>query len=234
MSPIAENLQELKRRISEALQGDSRAVTLVAVSKTHPPEMVREAFAAGQRDFGENYVQEAVAKIGALSGLGATWHFIGTLQGNKAREVAGHFDWVHGVDRAKTADLLSRHRPAGRAPLDVCVQVNISEEATKGGVKPGEALALAKHVASLPGLRFRGLMGMASPSGDERAARAEFALLRRELEAIRAAGLEADTLSMGMTQDFRAALAEGATMLRIGTAIFGAREPRMPHEERAA
>ncbi len=233
MSPIAENLQELKRRISEALQGDSRAVTLVAVSKTHPPEMVREAFAAGQRDFGENYVQEAVAKIGELAGLGATWHYIGALQSNKAREVAGHFDWVHGVDRAKIAEVLSRHRPAGRSPLEVCVQVNISEEATKSGVKPGEALLLAKHVASLPGLRFRGLMGMASPSGDERAIRAEFALLRRELEAIRAAGLEADTLSMGMTQDFREALAEGATMLRIGTAIFGARQPRAP-QERAA
>jgi PLP dependent protein len=226
MSPIAENLQELKRRISEALQGDSRAVTLVAVSKTHPPERVRAAFAAGQRDFGENYVQEALAKIGALADLPATWHFIGTLQSNKAREVALHFDWVHGVDRSKLAEVLSRHRPAGKAPLNVCVEVNISEEATKGGVRPGEALALARHVASLPGLRFRGLMGMASPSGDEAKARSEFAVLRRELEAIRAAGLEGDTLSMGMSQDWRAALAEGATMLRIGTAIFGAREAR--------
>jgi pyridoxal phosphate enzyme (YggS family) len=233
MSPIAENLQEVKRRISEALQGDSRAVTLVAVSKTHPPSMVREAYAAGQRDFGENYVQEAVAKIAALSDLAATWHFIGTLQGNKARDVAECFDWVHGVDRARIADLLSRHRPAGRPPLNVCVEVNISEEATKGGVKPGEALALARHVAGLAGLRFRGLMGMASPSGDEEKARAEFAVLRRELEAIRAAGLAGDTLSMGMTQDYRAALAEGATMLRIGTAIFGAREPRAWREAAA-
>lgn len=233
MSPIAENLQGTRRRISEALQGDGRAVTLVAVSKTHPPELVREAFAAGQRDFGENYVQEAVAKIGALADLPATWHFIGALQGNKAKDVARHFDWVHGVDRAKIADLLSRHRPAGKPPLNVCVEVNISEEATKGGVKPGEALALARHVASLPGLRFRGLMGMASPSGDEAKARAEFAVLRRELEAIRAAGLAGDTLSMGMTQDYRAALAEGATMLRIGTAIFGAREPQ-PWREHAA
>jgi pyridoxal phosphate enzyme (YggS family) len=226
MSPIAENLQEVKARISEALQGDSRAVTLVAVSKTHAPEMVREAFAAGQRDFGENYVQEAVAKIAALADLPATWHFIGTLQGNKAKDVAGLFDWVHGVDRAKIADLLSRHRPAGRRPLNVCVEVNISEEATKGGVKPGEALALARHVATLPGLRFRGLMGMASPSGDEAKARSEFSVLRRELEAIRAAGIPCDTLSMGMSQDWRAALAEGATMLRVGTAIFGAREAR--------
>lgn len=233
MSPIAENLQEVKRRISEALQGDRRAITLVAVTKTHPAAMVREAHAAGQRDFGENYVQEAVAKIRELADLDATWHFIGTLQGNKAREVSGHFDWVHGVDRARTAELLSRHRPAGKAPLSVCVQVNVSEEATKGGVKPGQALALARHVASLPGLSFRGLMGMASPSGDGAAIRAEFALLRRELEAIRAAGLEADTLSMGMTQDFEAALAEGATMLRIGTAIFGAREPRPARQDAA-
>ena len=224
MSPIAENLQQLKRRISEALQGDSRAVTLVAVSKTHGPGMVREAWAAGQRDFGENYVQEAIAKIAALADLGATWHFIGGLQSNKAREVAEHFDWVHGVDREKIATLLSRHRPAERPPLQVCVQVNISEEATKGGVRPGEALALARHVAALPGLRFRGLMGMANPSGDEARARAEFSVLRRELEAIRAAGIPGDTLSMGMSQDWRAALAEGATMLRIGTAIFGTRE----------
>lgn len=226
MSPIAENLQQLKRRISEALQGDSRAVTLVAVSKTHAADMVREAFAAGQRDFGENYVQEAVAKIVSLAGLPLTWHFIGTLQSNKAREVAIHFDWVHGIDRSKVAEVLSRHRPAGREPLNACVEVNISREATKGGVQPGEALALARHVASLPGLRFRGLMGMASPAGDEAKARSEFAVLRRTLEEIRAAGLEGDTLSMGMTQDWQAALAEGATMLRIGTAIFGAREPR--------
>ncbi|MGE0356334.1 MAG: YggS family pyridoxal phosphate-dependent enzyme [Burkholderiales bacterium] len=233
MSPIAENLQQVRRRISEALQGDSRPITLVAVSKTHPPEAVREAFAAGQRDFGENYVQEALPKIAALADLGATWHFIGALQGNKAKDVAASFDWVHGVDRSRIAELLSRHRPAGRAPLNACIEVNVSGEATKGGVKPGEALALARHMASLPGLRLRGLMAMASPSGDEAKARAEFALLRRELEALRAAGLAVDTLSMGMTQDFPAALAEGATMLRIGTAIFGAREAR-PWREAAA
>ena len=165
--------------------------------------MVREAFAAGQRDFGENYVQEAVAKIAALADLPATWHFIGTLQGNKAREVAERFDWVHGVDRARIAELLLAP-PAGRAARrsTSASQVNISEEATKSGVKPGEALALARHVAALPGLRFRGLMGMASPSGDEAKARAEFAVLRRELEAIRAAGIPGDTLSMGMTHDF--------------------------------
>jgi pyridoxal phosphate enzyme (YggS family) len=227
MSPIEENLQAIRQRISELCQGDSRAVTVVAVSKLQPLKRIRDAWAAGQRDFGENYVQEAVAKMDALADLAATWHFIGALQGNKAKEVARRFDWVHGVDRERIADLLSRHRPAGSPPLDVCVQVNISEEATKGGVRPGEALALARHVARLPRLRLRGLMGMASPSGDYGRARAEFAVLRRELEAIRAAGIEADTLSMGMTHDFEAALAEGATLLRIGTAIFGAR-PAQP------
>lgn len=228
MSPIEENLQAVRRRISEICQGDSRAVTLVAVSKLQPLKRLREAFAAGHRDFGENYVQEAVAKMDALAGLeGIVWHFIGHLQGNKAKEVAQRFDWVHGVDRERIADLLSRHRPADRPPLNVCIQVNISEEATKGGVAPGGALALARHVAGLPRLRLRGLMGMASPSGDRATARAEFATLRRELLALKAAGIEADTLSMGMTHDFEAALAEGATLLRIGTAIFGAR-PAQP------
>ena len=161
--------------------------------------------------------------MGELADLAITWHFIGALQGNKVREVARHFAWAHGVDRARIAELLSRYRPAGEPPLNVCVQVNISAEATKGGVAPGEALALARHIAGLPGLRFRGLMGMASPAADAERVRGEFARLRGELEAIRAAGIEADTLSMGMTQDFEAALAEGATVLRIGTAIFGER-----------
>jgi len=223
MSRIADNLQAVRSRISSALQGDSRAVTLVAVSKTRPAEAVAEALACGQRDFGENYVQEALEKIRALAGRGAVWHFIGHLQGNKAKEVARHFDWVHGVDRERIAELLSRNRPADLPPLEVCVQVNISQEATKSGVAPGEALALARRIAALPGLRLRGLMGMASPSGDEARQREEFAVLRRELEALKAAGLAVDTLSMGMTHDFPAALAEGATMLRIGTAIFGER-----------
>jgi len=223
MSPIADNLQAVRLRISEALQGDSRTVTLVAVSKTRPASAIAEALAAGQRDFGENYVQEALEKRAQLAGRGAVWHFIGHLQGNKAKDVARHFDWVHGVDRERIAELLSRGRPADLPPLQVCVQVNISAEATKSGVAPGEALALARQVAGLPGLRLRGLMGMASPSGDEARQREEFAALRREFETLSAAGLEVDTLSMGMTHDFPAALAEGATMLRIGTAIFGER-----------
>jgi pyridoxal phosphate enzyme (YggS family) len=230
MSPIAANLQAMRRRISEELQGDSRSVTIVAVSKAQPGEAVREAFAAGQRDFGENYVQEALAKMDALADLRATWHFIGSLQSNKARDVAERFDWVHSIDRAKIADALSRHRPAGREPLNVCVQVNISHEATKGGVTPQEVPALARHVAGLPRLRLRGLMGVASPS-DVSAARGEFASLAAAFRRLRAEGLDVDTLSMGMTQDFPAALAEGATMLRIGTAIFG---PRVKKEGAAA
>ena len=224
MSPIAANLQAVRRRISEALQGDSRAITLVAVSKSQPPEAIREAFAAGCRDFGENYVQDALPKIAALAGLPVTWHYIGHLQGNKAREVARHFDWVHSVDRAKIAQALSRARPPGRPPINVCLQVNISREATKGGVTPAEASALATEVGALPNLRLRGLMGMASPAPE--AARAEFARLRELLHQLAALGHDLDTLSMGMSQDLEAALAEGATMVRVGTAIFGERERR--------
>lgn len=224
MSPTAERLQAIHERISRALGGVVRPVTVVAVSKTKPAAAVREAWAAGQRDFGENYVQEALAKMAELEGLDLTWHYIGVLQGNKARDVAERFDWCHGVDRLRIAQLLSRHRPAGLAPLNVCIQVNISAEATKGGVAPGETLALARDVAALPGLKLRGLMGMASPSGDTALARAEFSRLRAEFEQVRAAGIALDTLSMGMTQDFEAALAEGSTMLRLGTALFGSRE----------
>jgi len=228
MSTIAANLQAISRRISEALQGDSRIVTLVAVSKSQPPERVREAWEAGCRHFGESYVQEALPKMAALSDLDASWHFIGRVQANKAREVAGHFDWVHGVDRARIAAALSRGRPASLAPLDLCIQVNISGEATKGGVAPGEALALAREVCALPQLRLRGLMGMARHTERREEQRAQFATLARERDAIGAAGIALDTLSMGMSEDFEAAIAEGATMVRIGTAIFGERAAAFP------
>jgi PLP dependent protein len=224
MSPIAANLQAIRRRISEALQGDSRAITLVAVSKSQPPEAIQAAFAAGCRDFGESYVQEAVPKVERLAGLAATWHFIGHLQGNKAREVAAIFDWVHGVDRMRIASALARARPEPMDDLNVCIQVNISSEAAKGGVAPGEALALAREVAAVPRLRLRGLMGMAAATDDVGEQRRQFALLRRTFEELRAGGLALDTLSMGMSQDFEAALAEGATMVRIGTSIFGERK----------
>lgn len=223
MSTIAANLQDVRRRISEALQGDRREVTLVAVSKTQSAEAIREAHAAGCRDFGENYVQEAIAKMAVLRDVPARWHFIGHLQTNKAKEVAMHFDWVHGVDRAKVAAALAKARPAQRGDLDVCLQVNISGEASKGGVDPAEALALAREVAPMKGIRLRGLMGMASFTADAARQRAQFATLRRTLEEIRAQGLALDTLSMGMSGDMESAIAEGSTLVRIGTAIFGER-----------
>ena len=223
MSTIAANLQAVRRRISEALQGDRREVTVVAVSKQRGPEAIREALSAGCRDFGESYVQEALPKVDALRGSGIAWHFIGHLQTNKAREVASRFDWVHGVDRARAAAALSKARPEGMPPLNVCVQLNISGEATKGGIAPTEAVALAREVAAMPRLRLRGLMGMASPTDDRARQRAEFARLREAFAAVAAAGLDVDTLSMGMSDDFEAAIAEGATMVRIGTAIFGPR-----------
>jgi PLP dependent protein len=229
MSTIAANLQAIGRRISEALQGDSRSVTLVAVSKGKPPSAIREAFAGGCRHFGESYLQEALPKMASLADLDATWHFIGNLQSRKAREVAESFDWVHGVDRAKLALALSKSRPASRGPLRVLLQVNISGEATKGGVLPREAAPLAREIASMPRLDLRGLMGMASPTEDATLARREFALLKRTADEVAASGIPLDTLSMGMSGDFEAAIAEGSTMVRIGTAIFGERT-----KERAA
>ena len=223
MSTIAANLQAIRRRISEALQGDSREITLVAVSKSQPAEALREAFGAGCREFGENYVQDALAKIAALEDLPIVWHFIGHLQTNKARDVAERFDWVHGIDRARLAQALARARPPARGDLNVCLQVNISSEATKGGVAPQDALALARELAAIPAIRLRGLMGMASFTDDIAGQRAQFARLRAVRDEIRAAGIPLDTLSMGMSQDLEAAVAEGATMVRIGTAIFGAR-----------
>ena len=201
-------------------------MTLVAVSKSQSPEAIRAAYDAGCRDFGESYAQEAYPKISQLRALEAVWHFIGHLQGNKARDIAARFSWVHAVDRAKIAATLARGRPNGLSPLNVCIQVNISGEATKGGVKPGEALALAREVAAMPQLRLRGLMGMARPAAERDAQRAEFRVLRRTFDELRAAGLPLDTLSMGMSDDFEAAIAEGATMVRIGTAIFGARSAK--------
>jgi pyridoxal phosphate enzyme (YggS family) len=224
MSSIPANLQAVRRRISEALQGDRRDVTLVAVSKSRSAEEIREAFAAGCRDFGENYVQDAMPKIAALAELPIHWHFIGQLQSNKARDVAERFDWVHAVDRAKIAAALGRARAPGRAPLNVCIQVNISHEETKGGVEPQDASALAAEISALPGIRLRGLMGMASPTSDVARQRAEFASLRKVFESLVAEGHRLDTLSMGMSQDLEAAIAEGATMVRVGTAIFGERE----------
>ena len=198
---------------------------LLAVSKTCPGVSVRAAFDAGQRDFGENYVQEALAKITELADLRADlrWHLIGPLQSNKAREVAAHFDWVHSVDRMKLAQRLSDLRPPELAPLQVCLQVNVSGEDSKSGVTPEAALALAHGVAGLPRLKLRGLMAIPEPAGDLAAQRAPHRALRKLLEAMNAEGLGLDTLSIGMSADLEAAIAEGATWVRIGTAIFGSR-----------
>ncbi len=228
MSVIAANLQAVHRGIAAAAQQAGRApedVALLAVSKTVGPGIVREAFDAGQRAFGENYVQEGVEKIVALADLRSqvAWHFIGPLQSNKTRLVAEHFDWVHAIDRLKIAQRLSEQRPAGMAALQVCIQVNISNEASKSGVAPEDLPELARAVAALPGLRLRGLMAIPEPASDPAAQRRPFAAMRSLLQSLQAAGLALDTLSMGMSGDMDAAIAEGATIVRIGTAIFGAR-----------
>ncbi|NJD26081.1 MAG: YggS family pyridoxal phosphate-dependent enzyme [Betaproteobacteria bacterium] len=227
MSVIANNLQAVRFRIGEVARQAGRlpaAVSLLAVSKTWPASCVREAAAAGQRAFGENYVQEAVDKIAATADLTLEWHFIGPLQANKTRPVAEHFAWVHSVDRIRIAERLSAQRPAGLPPLQVCVQVNVSGEASKSGCAPDDAAALCRAVAALPNLVLRGLMAIPEPGDDESAQRAPFRRLRSLFDAIRAGGLPLDTLSMGMTHDLDAAIAEGATMVRIGTAIFGERK----------
>ena len=202
-----------------------RPVTLVAVSKTKSASDVREAFMAGQRDFGENYLQEAMPKMAALGDLrncGIVWHFIGPLQSNKLKLVATHFDWVHGVEQLKSAVALSRHR-SGHKALNVCVQVNVSDEASKSGVAPGDALALVTQVALLPNLNVQGLMTIIENTVDEATQRAQFRKMRTLFESMQCGGMAIDTLSMGMSQDFKVAIAEGATMVRIGSAIFGAR-----------
>lgn len=235
MSPINANLQAVKGRIQSASHAasaglhDGRPVVLIAVSKTQPAAIVREAFAAGQTVFGENYVQEALAKQAELADLAIEWHFIGPIQSNKTRLIAGHFSWVHSVDRMKVAQMLSRHRgellPA--APLNVLVQVNVSGEATKSGVSPADAPALVRAVAGLANIRVRGLMTLIENVTDPAVQRGQFRALRELFDSIRADGIELDTLSMGMTQDFEVAIAEGATMVRIGTALFGARSPKV-------
>lgn len=196
---------------------------LLAVSKTWPADSVREAAAAGQRVFGENYVQEGVAKVEALAGLGLEWHFIGPLQSNKTRLVANSFAWVHSIDRLKIAERLSEQRDVHLPPLEVCIQVNVSGEASKSGVAPDDLPELARAVAALPRLRLRGLMAIPEPTSDVALQRARFASLRQLREQLNAGGLQLDTLSMGMSDDLEAAIAEGSTMVRVGTAIFGGR-----------
>ena len=232
MSPIPQNLQAITATIVAAAQESGRApdtVQLLAVSKTFGPEAVLEAVQAGQRAFGENYLQEALDKIAALSAqpeVAATpleWHFIGPIQSNKTRPIAEHFDWVHTVEREKVAQRLSEQRPAGMAPLQICLQVTIRGEASKSGAAPEEVAALAHKVAALPNLTLRGLMAIPDPAVELDQQRAAFARLRQLYEQLRADGLALDTLSMGMSADMRAAIFEGATIVRVGSAIFGAR-----------
>jgi pyridoxal phosphate enzyme (YggS family) len=226
MSLIESNLQAVNRRIAAAAEAagrDRAAITLMAVGKTFPSARLRQAFSAGQTHFGENYVQEAVQKIAELSDLSLTWHFIGPVQSNKTRDIAGHFDWVHSVEREKIARRLADARPLERAPLNICLQVNVSGEASKSGVAPAEVRALAEEVRRIPRLRLRGLMTIPEPTPDEALQRSRFAALRKQFEQLNLDGFGLDTLSMGMSQDLEAAIMEGATMVRVGTAIFGER-----------
>lgn len=228
MSTIPESVAKVRARIREAAQAsgrDPQSVQLLAVSKTKPASALREAFACGQRDFGENYLQEALAKQAELADLELTWHFIGPIQSNKTRTIAGHFAWVHAVDRLKIAQRLSEQRPTDLPPLNLCLQVNVSGEASKSGCAPAELAELARAVAELPNLRLRGLMAIPEPTDDPAAQRAAFARLRELKDGL---GLDLDTLSMGMSHDLEAAIAEGATWVRIGTALFGARDYGQP------
>jgi len=231
MATLQDRITAVRTRMNTAcalVQRDPRQVGLICVSKTQPAAAVREAHALGERHFGENYVQEALDKIAALADLrpGLTWHFIGPLQSNKSRAVAEAFDWVHSVDSLKLARRLSEQRPAHLPSLQVCVQVNIDDEGSKSGVSPSEALALVDAIGALPRLQLRGLMSIPAPHPDPgyRGAHDALAALLRAINQAR--GLQMDTLSMGMSNDLEAAVAAGATWVRVGTAVFGARPPK--------
>ena len=228
MSSVEAKLQQVRTRIATACETSQRpvqSVTLLAVTKTFGPQAVRDALSAGQHAFGENYVQEALEKIESLADVRdrLEWHLIGPLQSNKTRVVAEHFDWVHTIDRLKLAERLSTQRPEHLPPLQVCLQVNISGESSKSGVAPDETLALAEAVCRLPRLRLRGLMAIPEPAGSFDAQRAPHRALARLLFDLNVAGHALDTLSMGMSDDLEAAIAEGATIVRVGSAIFGER-----------
>jgi pyridoxal phosphate enzyme (YggS family) len=231
MSIIAGNLQAVEATITDAVKASERArndVQLLAVSKTFPAQTVLDAMAAGQLAFGENYLQEALDKIASVAqaqpDAAVEWHFIGPIQSNKTRPIAASFAWVHTVERLKIAQRLSEQRPPELGPLNICLQVNISGEASKSGASPEELPALAREVAQLPNLRLRGLMAIPEPTTDVAEQRAAFARVRALFDALRADGLELDTLSMGMSGDLAPAIAEGATIVRVGSAIFGKRD----------
>jgi uncharacterized pyridoxal phosphate-containing UPF0001 family protein len=252
MTTIAARLQAVRSRIYAASQAVGRSpgdVCLIAVSKTFGPDAIIAAHSAGQTAFGENYVQEALKKMAALADLRLEWpvahpsagvasppagpllrplewHFIGPIQSNKTRQIAEHFHWVHSVDRLKIAERLSGARPAGMPPLEVCIQVNVSGEVSKGGVPPGDVLALAQGACGLPGIRLRGLMAIPEPTPDSGLQRARFRQVRELMDELVSRGIALDTLSMGMSDDLESAIAEGATMVRVGRAIFGERPSR--------
>lgn len=226
MLEIKTNLQAISLRIDKACAAAGRApnaVRLLAVSKTFPAQAVAQAHAAGQIDFGENYIQEGVEKIQALAHLPLVWHCIGPIQSNKTRLVAEHFDWVHSVDRLKIAQRLSEQRPAALGPLQVCIQVNVDGGPTKAGVPPEQAAELARQIASLPGLRLRGIMSIPEPAPDFASALAVHQRSLALYESLKAQGFDLDTLSLGMSADLEAAIHAGSTMVRVGSAIFGAR-----------
>lgn len=227
MIKVTENIENIETQLALSAKRagrDPKTVRLLAVSKKQPLAKILEAATAGQHDFGENFVQEGLEKIAAVGRDDLVWHFIGHLQSNKTREVAESFDWVHSVDRRKIAQRLSDQRPAGLPPLNVCIQVNIDAEASKSGVSPDEVAELAKAISGMPGLKLRGLMCLPEIRDSFEEQRKPFRALRELLEALNAEGLDLDTLSMGMSDDFDAAIHEGATVVRIGTAVFGARQ----------
>jgi PLP dependent protein len=226
MKNIVDNICAVRAQITQAAQLAGRApqsIQLLAVSKTRQADELRQAFAAGQQAFGENYLQESLDKIAALTDLAIEWHFIGPIQSNKTRPIAEHFHWVHSVDRAKVARRLSEQRPADMAPLNICLQVNISAEASKSGCRPSDVPALAREVAQLPRLKLRGLMAIPAATEDSQQQQRAFGDLRRLLQQLQTELPQLDTLSMGMSADLEAAISEGASIVRIGTAIFGPR-----------
>ncbi|KAE9649672.1 YggS family pyridoxal phosphate-dependent enzyme [Pseudomonas fluorescens] len=228
MSTIADNIGQVSQRIraaADAVQRDASSIHLLAVSKTKPAQAVREAYAAGMCDFGENYLQEALGKQAELTDLPLSWHFIGPIQSNKTRAIAENFAWVHSVDRLKIAQRLSEQRPADLPPLNICIQVNVSGEASKSGCTPADLPALVDAISALPRLTLRGLMAIPEPTEDRAEQDAAFATVR-DLQA--SLNLPLDTLSMGMSHDLESAIAQGATWVRIGTALFGARDYGQP------
>ncbi|MEA3411873.1 MAG: YggS family pyridoxal phosphate-dependent enzyme [Pseudomonadota bacterium] len=226
MTSISANIERVRLRIHDAETRYGRppdSVLLLAASKARHAEEIRAATRAGLRHFGENYLQDAAGKMDLLADTGIVWHFIGPIQSNKTREIAGRFDWVHSVDRLKIARRLNMHRSAGAPPLNVCIQVNLASEPTKSGVDAAGLPALAGEIAGMDRLRLRGLMAIPPRSPEPQIRQANFAAVRMALESLRGTGLELDTLSMGMSADLEAAIAEGATIVRVGTAIFGPR-----------